>query len=180
MLEVITDTGPDWPASTDWDALAQRAVQAAMCQTPNGELIGKPVCVEVSIKLSNDAEIQQLNAAYRGKDRPTNVLSFPMIQADLLPGIENTDDGEVLLGDIILAHETCAREAGERGIALADHATHLIVHGTLHLLGHDHEHDSEADAMEALEIRALETLGLPDPYGDREHGHARPIDEQGT
>jgi len=180
MLEVITDAGPDWPADTDWETLAQRAVCAALCQTPNGELIDKPVCVEVSIKLSDDAEIRQLNAAYRGKDRPTNVLSFPMIQADLLPGIDNTDDGEVLLGDIILAHETCMREAGERAIALADHATHLIIHGTLHLLGHDHEHDSEAEAMEALEIRALETLGLPDPYGDREHGHARPIDEQGT
>jgi len=180
MLEVITDAGPHWPANTDWEALAQRAAHAALCQTPNGELIGKPVCVEVSIKLSDDAEVQQLNAAYRGKDRPTNVLSFPMIQADLLPGIENTDDGEVLLGDIILAHETCAREATERGIALADHATHLIIHGTLHLLGHDHEHDNEAEAMEALEIRALETLGLRDPYGDREHGHARPIDEQGT
>lgn len=179
MLDVVTDAGPQWPESTDWEALAQRAVQAALLQTPNGELIDKPVCVEVSIKLSDDAEIQQLNAAYRGKDRPTNVLSFPMIQADLLPGIDNTDDGEVLLGDIILAHETCAREAAERHISLADHATHLIVHGTLHLVGHDHEHDNEAEAMEALEIRALETLGLPDPYGDREHGHARPIDETG-
>lgn len=179
MLEVITDAAPGWPESIDWAALAERAVRAALSQTPDGELIDKPVCVEVSIKLSDDAEVRQLNAAYRGKDRPTNVLSFPMIQPDLLPGIANTDDGEVLLGDIILARETCAREAGERGIALADHTTHLIVHGTLHLLGHDHEQDGEAEAMEALEIGALETLGLPDPYGDRGHGDARPIDETG-
>jgi len=179
MLEVVTDAGPGWPEGVDWAALAERAVRAALAQTPDGELIGKPVCVEVSIKLSDDAEVRQLNAAYRGKDRPTNVLSFPMIQPDLLPGIANTDDGEVLLGDIILARETCAREAGERSIALADHATHLIVHGTLHLLGHDHEDDGEAEAMEALEIGALETLGLPDPYGDRGHGDARPIDETG-
>jgi len=179
MLEVITDAGPGWPESIDWAALAERAVRAALMQTPDGELIGQPVCVEVSIKLSDDTEVQQLNAAYRGKDRPTNVLSFPMIQPDLLPGIANTDDGEVLLGDIILAHETCTREAGERDIALADHASHLIVHGTLHLLGHDHEEDGEAEAMEALEIGALETLGLPDPYGDRGHGDAHPIDETG-
>lgn len=180
MLEVVTDSGADWADRTDWEALAERAVRAALSQTPHGELIDKQVCVEVSIKLSDDAEIQQLNAAYRGKDRPTNVLSFPMIQRDLLDSIDNTDDGEVLLGDIILARETCVREAAERAIALADHATHLIVHGTLHLLGHDHEQDGEAEVMEALEIRALETLGLPDPYGDRAHGHARPIDETGT
>lgn len=179
MLDVLTDVGPGWPEGVDWPVLAERAVRAALSQTPDGELIDQPVSVEVSIKLSDDAEVQQLNAAYRGKDRPTNVLSFPMIQPDLLAGIANTDDGEVLLGDIILARETCAREAGERGIALADHATHLIVHGTLHLLGHDHELDGEAEAMEALEIGALETLGLPDPYGDRGHGDAHPIDETG-
>jgi len=108
------------------------------------------------------------------------VLSFPMVQLDLIGALANTDDGEVLLGDIILAQETCAREAEERGISLADHATHLIVHGTLHLIGHDHEDDAQAETMEALEIRALETLGLADPYGDRDNGHAGPIDEIGN
>ncbi|MBN8831961.1 MAG: rRNA maturation RNase YbeY [Sphingomonadales bacterium] len=176
MLDVAIDAGPAWPPDIDWSALADKAVRAALLQTSEGELITKSACVEVSIKLSDDAEVQQLNAAYRGKDKPTNVLSFPMIQEDLIEAIDIGDDGETLLGDIILAHETCAREAQERGISLADHATHLIVHGTLHLLGHDHENDAEADAMEALETRALETLGLADPYGDRETGAAGPID----
>jgi len=180
MLDVMTDAGPAWPAETDWSALAEKAVRAALLQTPDAELIEKDMAVEVSIKLSDDAEVQQLNAAYRGKDKPTNVLSFPMVQLDLIGALANTDDGEVLLGDIILAQETCAREAEERGISLADHATHLIVHGTLHLIGHDHEDDAQAETMEALEIRALETLGLADPYGDRDNGHAGPIDEIGN
>jgi len=180
MLDVLTDAGPDWPGATDWTALAQRAVRAALFQTSHGDLIGSPATVEVSVKLSDDAEVRQLNSAYRDKDRPTNVLSFPMVQPDLLEGIDIGDDGELLLGDIILAAQTCMREAGERGIALADHATHLIVHGTLHLLGHDHMNDAEAEAMEALEIRALATLGLGDPYGDRDGASARPIDETGN
>jgi probable rRNA maturation factor len=180
MLDVMTDAGPAWPADTDWSALAEKAVRAALSQTPDADLIEKDTAVEVSVKLSDDAEVQQLNAAYRGKDKPTNVLSFPMVQRDLIEALANTDDGEVLLGDIILAQQTCAREAEERGISLADHATHLIVHGTLHLVGHDHENDPDAEAMEAIEIRALETLGLADPYADREHGHAGPFDETGN
>jgi len=180
MLEVLTDVGPDWPDATDWTALAERAVRAALAQTAHGDLIASPACVELSIKLATDAEVQQLNAAYRGKDKPTNVLSFPMVQPDLIEAIDIGDDGEVLLGDIILAHKTCAREAVERGITLADHAVHLIVHGTLHVLGHDHENEAEAEAMEALETRALATLGLGDPYGDRDGPFAGPVDETGT
>ncbi len=109
-----------------------------------------------------------LNRAYRDKDKPTNVLSFPMVQDDLLEVTANTDDGEVLLGDIVLAEGVCAAEAADKGISVADHATHLIVHGTFHLLGYDHMDDNEAEAMEALEITALASLGLADPYGDRE------------
>ncbi len=81
-----------------------------------------------------------------GKDAPTNVLSFPMTQIDLLDAIDIGDDGETLLGDIILAHETCAREAQEKRVSLVDHTTHLIIHGTLHLVGYDHENDAEAEA----------------------------------
>lgn len=180
MLEVVTDAGPLWATDTDWSALAQRAVRAALLQTPDGVLLDKDMVVEISVKLSDDAEVQQLNAAYRGKDKPTNVLSFPMVQPDLIGSLANTDDGEVLLGDIILALETCAREALERGISLADHATHLIVHGTLHLVGHDHENDADAEMMEAIETRTLATLGLSDPYADRDHGLAGPFDEIGN
>jgi len=179
MLEVITDAEPDWPASTDWSALADRAVRAALAQSSQTVILDTAATVELSIRLSNDAEVQGLNASFRGRDKPTNVLSFPMIQADLIEGIENSDDGEVLLGDIILAAETCAREAEERGISLENHATHLIIHGTLHLLGHDHENDAEAEAMEAVEIRALETLGIDDPYGDREPGSPGSTNETG-
>lgn len=168
MIDVIVDAGPLWPGDTDWSALASRAADAALRETPHGDLAANPACVEISVKLSDDAEIQTLNAAYRHKDKPTNVLSFPMIQPDLLDAVDIGDDGETLLGDIILAHETCAREAQEKGISLADHATHLVIHGTLHLVGYDHENDAEAEAMEAIETRALASLGLADPYGDRE------------
>ncbi len=153
-----------WPAH-DWDALATRAATAAITRTPHAELATGPATVEISIRLTDDAEVQTLNAQYRQKDKPTNVLSFPMVQADLLDTIgQNSDDGEVLLGDIVLAYETCAREAAEKGISVADHATHLIVHGTLHLLGYDHMVGMEAEAMEAIEIDALAALGLADPY----------------
>lgn len=171
MIEVIVDAGPLWSQDRNWAALAGDAATAALRETPHGDLIANPSCVEISVKLSDDAEVQQLNAAYRGKDKPTNVLSFPMMQADLLDAVGIGDDGETLLGDVILAHETCDREAKEKGISLVDHATHLIVHGTLHLVGYDHENDAEAEAMEAIETRALASLGLADPYGDRDIPH---------
>ena len=123
----------------------------------------------VAVLLADDAAVQALNAQFRGKDAPTNVLSFPMTQADLIDTVtQNSDDGEVLLGDIVLAHGVCSREAAEKGVAIDAHATHLIVHGVLHLLGHDHMDEHEAQAMEAIEVDALATLGLPDPYLIRE------------
>jgi probable rRNA maturation factor len=87
-----------------------------------------------------------------------------MVQDDLIEGLDNSDDGEVLLGDIILARGVCVREAVEKGVPAAEHATHLIVHGTLHLLGYDHIEDDEAEAMEDMERAALATLGIDDPY----------------
>ncbi len=167
MLIVETDVvAGDWPALA-WPALADAAVRGALAQTPHGHLAGGAIGVEVGIRLTDDAEVQTLNRDYRGKDRPTNVLSFPMVQEDLLEGLANSDDGEVLLGDIVLAAETCAREAAEKGWALPDYAQHLIVHGLLHLLGYDHElGESQAVAMEALESAACRALGLPEPYAD--------------
>ncbi len=95
------------------------------------------------------------------KDKPTNVLSFPMMSADELasPPVQGG-----LLGDIVLAAETCAREAAAKGIGMADHASHLIVHGTLHLLGHDHDEDAQAETMEGIERMALDRIGIADPY----------------
>ena len=157
-----------WPDS-DWTVLAARAARAALERTPHGELATTPAAVELSIRLTSDDEVQALNRQYRGKDKPTNVLSFPMIQPDLLDTVtQNSDDGEVLLGDIVLAHGVCAAEAAERGVSLDEHLTHLMVHGVLHLLGYDHGTDDEAEAMEAIERDALAALGFADPYLVRE------------
>lgn len=169
MILVEVQHDENWTQNIDWEALALRAASAALERTPHGELATGAAMVEISVRLTDDAEVQTLNAQYRGKDRPTNVLSFPMVQADLLDTIgQNSDDGEVLLGDIVLAHGVCAAEAAEKGISVEDHATHLIVHGTLHLLGYDHLEDREGEAMEAIEIDALSSLGLADPYLIRE------------
>jgi len=164
MLEIALSHEDVWPQH-DWEALATRAAAAALSRTPHGELVTGPATVEISVRLATDAEVQVLNAKYRHKDKPTNVLSFPMVQPDLLDTIsQNSDDGEVLLGDIVLAYETCTREAAEKDMAVETHVTHLIVHGTLHLLGYDHMDDDEAGAMEAIEIAALSALGIADPY----------------
>jgi probable rRNA maturation factor len=167
MIDVAISIEPVWPGS-DWEALATRACAAAVAATPYAGWAQASFSAEISVRLTDDAEVQALNRDYRQKDKPTNVLSFPMIQPDLLETIADTDDGEVLIGDIVLARETCVAEAGERGIDVAAHATHLIVHGTLHLLGYDHIDDREADAMEAIERDVLASLSLHDPYLIRE------------
>jgi len=158
-----------WDARADWDALALAAARAAVARTPHGELLTTPAHVEISIRLTSDDEVRALNKQYRGKDKPTNVLSFPMVQPDLIDTVtQNSDDGEVLLGDIVLAAGVCEREAAERGIAVEHHLSHLVVHGTLHLLGYDHGTDDEGDAMEEIERAALSELGIADPYLIRE------------
>jgi probable rRNA maturation factor len=168
MLDIAVLPEQPWPEQ-DWEALAERAVRAAFAESPFGEWVGNEAMIEVAVRLTSDDEVQTLNRQYRDKDKPTNVLSFPMIQPDLLDAVtQNSDDGEVLLGDIVLAYDVCEREAAERAISVADHATHLIVHGTLHLLGFDHQGDAEAEAMEEMERAALASLGLHDPYSVRE------------
>ena len=162
MIETVITAGTWRPF--DWQPLAARAVTATIAATPHADLATTAAIIEISIRLTLDAEVHTLNRQYRQQDKPTNVLSFPMVQPDLIDGLANTDDGEVLLGDIVLAHETCVREAAERGISTEDHATHLIVHGVLHLLGYDHMTDSEADTMEAIERDVMASLGLHDPY----------------
>jgi probable rRNA maturation factor len=112
---------------------------------------------EACIALSSDAQVAQLNATYRGKPQPTNVLSFPA-KAPAIAGQAR------ILGDVVLAAETVSREAAALGLPLTSHLQHLVVHGLLHLLGYDHEQDEEAHAMEALEIRILARLGVANPY----------------
>lgn len=155
----------DWPPpqsmAPDWDALAIRAAQAVSEGEP---CLANPRLI-VSLLFTSDAEVHTLNREWRQRDKPTNVLSFPMLERAQLESLAPEGPPE-MLGDIALAYETCAREAQEKGIALEAHAAHLIVHGLLHLAGHDHvESDEQAEAMEALETRILAKLGIADPYG---------------
>jgi len=137
----------------DAAAIAANTAQAALL-----DAVGTARLI-VDVTLTDDAEQQRLNSTYRGKDMPTNVLAFPQGAAgDVRP------DAPSLLGDVVLAFETVRREAVEQNKPLANHLRHLVVHGVLHLLGFDHENADEAGAMEALELKILAGLGVPDPY----------------
>jgi probable rRNA maturation factor len=165
VIRVESDASGDWDSETRWPELAAEAVPAAVAASRHAGLIDSGLCVEISVKFTTDDEVRALNAAYRGKDKPTNVLSFPMFEAELLDSLVMADGGEVLLGDIVLADGICAGEAAEKGVPVRDHGAHLVVHGTLHLLGYDHEQsEEEAEAMEAVERAALASLGIADPY----------------
>ena len=163
MLEVAVDADDEWDSSRSWDELARSAAEAALAESafPQLATIDRPV--EISVRLTGDREVRALNAEWRGKDKPTNVLSFPMADQAALQ-TTNVAGPEVLLGDIILARGICAAEAAEKGVSIDQHAAHLIVHGTLHLLGYDHHDDEEAADMEAREVRALGRLGIANPY----------------
>lgn len=164
MADILCDVlieDPRW-SDLDLEPLAQRAVAAALANLPAAEW-------EVSLLACNDARIAALNADFRGKPQPTNVLSWPSEErASDRPGTppalpDPADD--LALGDLAIAFDTCLAEAREAGLPLADHVTHLLVHGTLHLLGYDHEDDADGNLMEAAETRILAGLGIADPYG---------------
>jgi len=127
-------------------ALVRRSVRATLAAA------GSPKGASLTVLLADDARLRNLTARFRGKDAPTNVLSFP------------APAGQASLGDVALAFGVCAREAAEQGKPLADHVAHLTAHGVLHLLGYDHETDAEAESMEAKEKAILAGLGVPDPY----------------
>ncbi len=154
MIGVESDVSGEWDSRTDWAALARSAVHAALAHSRHAGLCDS----EVSVKFTSDDEVRALNAAWRGKDRPTNVLSFPMADEGGLASAQ-------LLGDIVLAHGICAAEAAAKNVGVETHAAHLVVHGALHLLGYDHETgDAEAEEMEQTERRALASIGIADPY----------------
>lgn len=161
-----------WPSAA-WEELASRTAEAAEIIAP--ELANQRL--HVSLLFTSDEEVHALNREWRERDKPTNVLSFPMLERSYLLALSPEGPPE-LLGDIAMAHETCAREAAEKGIALEDHAAHLVIHGLLHLAGHDHE-ISTADAvqMEALETKALALIGIADPYGASDFEEREPIGE---
>lgn len=165
MLDIAIDADPEWDSSSRWEALVRNAAQAAIAESAFPQLAhtGRPV--ELSVRLAADPQVRKLNAHWRGKDRPTNVLSFPQLDPEGLEEAQRPGP-ELMLGDLVLARGVCEREAAQKHISLEDHAAHLIVHGTLHLLGYDHHDERSANAMESLEVRALARLGIADPYGE--------------
>ena len=170
MILVEADQSGDWDSSTDWDALAERAVQAAVAGSNLPRHSAFSARTSSSSVKRTETSMSIALSIRRGKDKPTNVLSFPMLEPSLLGALAAGGEGEALLGDIVLASGVCAREAADKGIPIADHAAHLVVHGTLHLLGYDHEDgEEEAEAMESVERAALASLGIADPYLTETH-----------
>ena len=156
-VEVSLDCDAWLVACPDAAALAATAVRAALAVVGT---TGAPVILGVI--LTDDSEQRRLNRTYRGMDAPTNVLAFALTD----PATPAPEGSPVLLGDVVLAFETVAREAAEQTKKLADHLAHLTVHGVLHLVGFDHLSEAEAEAMEAREVEILKILGVPDPYRD--------------
>ena len=158
-LELAIDD-PAWEADDgDWEARIHAAAAAAVAAA---RAVGalKPGAVEISALLTSDSEMRVLKGRHLGVDAPTNVLSFPAGNAPAIKGAPR------FLGDIALGRGVCVAEATAAGKTLFDHVAHLVVHGTLHLLGYDHHNDADADAMEALEAKALASIGVADPYAD--------------
>jgi probable rRNA maturation factor len=153
----IPEPAPAWKALPEAEAICAASARAALHRVAPGLHRA-----ELAILLADDAAVRALNRRWRGRDNPTNVLSFPAAPVEGAP---------TLLGDIVLAFETVAAEAGEQRKSLADHVRHLVVHAALHLLGHDHEQEDEATRMERLEVEILAGLGVADPYALAEPGH---------
>jgi probable rRNA maturation factor len=143
MIEIEVETEAWTSALPDTEAVVTRAAEAAL-GTVTGDIV---------VLLTDDEAVRELNARFRDKDRPTNVLSFPA-----------PENAAPHLGDIVLAYGVCATEAEAQSKSLADHLSHLVVHGVLHLLGRDHEDDAEAEEMEAEEREILTLIGVADPY----------------
>jgi probable rRNA maturation factor len=162
MLEIAIDADEEWDSSR-WESLIRRAAEAAVAESAFPQLGKSERPIELSVRLTSDEHVRALNSQWRGKDKATNVLSFPMLETDDLE-IANVAGPELLLGDIVLARGVCLAEAADKQVTVEDHATHLIVHGTLHLLGYDHHEEGEAADMEAREVRALQRLGIANPY----------------
>jgi probable rRNA maturation factor len=160
-LEVeVVRHGQAWGDSSVSDKLISRAAQAALDILPTMP----PGTYEATVVLTDDAEMRTLNRTWRGKDASTNVLSFSAGTA--------AADVPAILGDIVLAYETVLKEARDGKLALGDHAAHLVMHGMLHLAGFDHDADADAEEMEALERKALASLGIADPYASADEPHA--------
>ena len=155
----ILITADCWQAEPEAEAVIDRAIAAA------AEFVTADVGEsELAVMLTDDEGIRTLNRNWRGIDKPTNVLSFPALQPQ---GARKPGDAPRMLGDIAIAYDTTRREADEEQKRFDHHLSHLAVHGFLHLIGHDHEQDREAETMESLEREILSQLGIPDPYAER-------------
>lgn len=151
----VTIEAPEWTSMLpDAEATAREAAELAWSEVSGGA--AGPA--EISILLADDAAVRALNGRHRGQDKPTNVLSFPIGDADGGAAMP------VMLGDVVLASGVVAREASVQGKPVDAHLRHLVVHGVLHLLGYDHETDPDAKSMESLEVQILEKLAVPNPY----------------
>ncbi len=156
----VNTADPSWSKiSPDAAKLLRRSARRAFAAAGAAGWRGSKVGHEVSFMLTDDKSMRKLNRAYRGKDRPTNVLSFAA-----LDGAKPITGTPWLLGDIVLASGVIAREAKQQAKNLDHHLSHMAVHGMLHLLGYDHEDDADAEIMEALEIEALAGMGIANPY----------------
>ena len=162
MTEVLV-VADCWQTEPDAEAVIHRAIATAAEIVSAGptKAVGE---AELAVMLTDDAGIRTLNNNWRGIDKPTNVLSFPALQPR---GPQRENDAPRMLGDIAIAYETTRREADDEQKPFAHHLSHLAVHGFLHLIGHDHEKDQEAETMESLEREILSQLGIPDPYAER-------------
>jgi probable rRNA maturation factor len=161
-LEVLTEA-PNWLAKLPNVVELCRTAACAAFSAAGRHRLASVKTVEACLLLSDDSRVRALNNAFRGRDEPTNVLSFPSVEPDVLAAT-GADGLPATLGDIVIAFETTAAEAALEAKPLSDHLTHLVVHGMLHLLGYDHTTDGEASEMEALEVQVLATLGIAGPY----------------
>ena len=161
----ISIEDPGWSKlAPDAARVLRRAVRDALAKAKDDGWKGSRVGHEISFVLTDDKRMRALNRAYRGKDKPTNVLSFAALDAAKLGAMSPKSAMPWLLGDVVLASGVIAREAKAQRKSLAHHLSHLAVHGVLHLLGYDHEQETDAEAMEALEIAALAGMGIANPY----------------
>jgi probable rRNA maturation factor len=155
-IDIIVSAAP-WEDFDGLEGLTRACIEASLAESGATLVDG----CEISVTYCDDSDIRELNARWRGKDKPTNVLSFPT------PG---PLEARPLLGDIVIAYETVAREAGEQDKTLREHTSHMVIHGFLHLIGYDHESAKEAEEMESLEGRIASRLGLRDPYAGEAAG----------
>lgn len=164
-IAIILDK-PCWGDTvSQWETL----IKPVALETLRQSSLRLPPEAEISVLLTDDATIQELNRTYRGYDKPTNVLAFPSLEPQAISdlGIPQNIQGPLILGDVALAFETIQRESLSQKKPFEHHLAHLTVHGILHLLGFDHNQDNEALTMESLEIKILSSLMIPNPYQEQ-------------